>query len=436
MWRRYLSIVALLSSLVLIARGREKQTKDPVFAQIASIVQSLSEISGLPAEHPVAYGRMNKVQLRRFLMKRIKKSIKPAEIRADELTLKMLGLVPQDFDLKKSTIDLLTEQAAAFYDYDTKKLYLLDTDPSEDETTTLAHELAHALADQHFNLGRFMDESPSNDDEDLAHTAVVEGEASWLMIAYDLKQAGEAPLPTVEMLKSVADAGNDDSDYPVLKRSPLYIQQSLLFPYTNGALFFDAVFKKMGKQAFAAVFTDPPVDSAQVMHPEKYFAHIGPVRPELPKLVLTHAKEIAEGSVGEFDHKMLLQQYVGAAEADKLSPHLLGGDFKIMGDGKQRGPILEYASEWDQPQYAMQFFAAYKKILKLKWRHCDPQFSDATTYAGKGDNGWFILRVSGNVVTSFEGLSDAQEWQRMMAPKIDAGLRQARTVVSRSYRSY
>jgi hypothetical protein len=405
----------MLSGFLLLAAAREKAAKDPVFSQITSIVNSLSEISGLPENHPVLYGRMDKPHLRRFLSKRIRKSIKPAEIRADELALKMFGLVPQDFDLKKSTIDLLTEQAAAFYDYDTKKLYLLDAAPSEDETTTLAHELAHALADQHFNLDRFMDEAPSNDDEDLAHTAVVEGQASWLMIAYDLRQAGEAPVPTPEMLKSVLDSSEDPgTDYPVLKKSPLYIQQSLLFPYTQGALFFNAVFKKMGKQAFAAVFTDPPVDSAQVMHPEKYFLHVAPIRPEIPKLDFSGGdKEIAEGTLGEFDHEMLMRQYIGPAEARALSPHLLGGDFKIVAVGKQRKPVLEYASEWDQPEYASRFFAAYKKILKKKWTRCDPVISNDSIFAGIGGNGFFVVHLAGDKVTSVEGLPDSDDWHRL-----------------------
>ena len=71
------------------------------------------------------------------------------------MALKLFGLVPDDFDLKKNTIDLLTEQAAAFYDYDDKKLFLLGNDSASTEVTTLAHELSHALADQHFELGRY-----------------------------------------------------------------------------------------------------------------------------------------------------------------------------------------------------------------------------------------------------------------------------------------
>ena len=52
--------------------------------------------------------------------------MKPEDVRAEELTLKMLGLVPADFDLRKNTLDLLTEQAAAFYDYNQKKLFVLE----------------------------------------------------------------------------------------------------------------------------------------------------------------------------------------------------------------------------------------------------------------------------------------------------------------------
>ncbi|MGH9584496.1 MAG: hypothetical protein ACRD4O_16355 [Bryobacteraceae bacterium] len=413
--RRTVCLFLMLGAFFLLAAARDKTPKDPIFNQIASIVNSLSAISGLEEEHPVRYGRMDKAHLRQFLAKRIKKSIKPYEIRADELALKMFGLVPRNFDLKKSTLDLLTEQAAAFYDYDTKKLYLLNSDPPEDETTTLAHELAHALADQHFNLGRFIDEEPSNDDEDLAHTSVVEGEASWLMIAYDLKLAGDPPVPTPEMLKSVLDSNEDSSDdYPILKSSPLYIQQSLLFPYTEGALFFNAVFKRVGKQAFTAVFTNPPVDSAQVMQPEKYFLHSAPLRPRLPKLdVPGGSKKVAGGVFGEFDHEMLMRQYLGEAEARALSPHLLGGTYVIVAAGKQRQPVLEYASAWDTPQHASRFFADYEEILKGKWTSCDPTVSSGSLFAGVAENGFFVVRVAANVVTSVEGLPDVNEWQRL-----------------------
>jgi hypothetical protein len=413
MFRR-VAVVALLVLLGLpFALAREKNSKDPAFAEIDSIVKSLSEITGLAEKHSVPYGRMTKRQLHQFLTKRIKKTLKPEEIRADELSLKMFGLVPPDFDLKKSTIDLLTEQAAAFYDYDEKKLFLLADSSIEAETTTLAHELSHALADQHFNLENFMEETPSNDDENLAHTAVVEGQASWLMIAYELKRGGQPPVPTEEMLKSVADSGETSmADYPVLKSSPLYIQQSLLFPYSEGTRFFNAVYRKLGKAAFAEVFTHPPVSSAQIIHPEKYFAHEKPTEPALPKLA-PEGKEVTDGSMGEFDHQMLLQQYLGEARATELAPHLRGGRFRIVTRGHDGKPMLLYAVEWDSPDSAAEYFADYGKILQKKWAHCDFAEQKKAMAAGTGDNGWFVVWLSGNTVSSVEGLKDVAEWQRL-----------------------
>ena len=253
-----LSVCALVLVSALLA-GTRPDERDSAFRQMDVMVKTLSQISGLAQKRRVGYGRISKQHLRTFLTKRIKQTLRPDELRADELSLKLFGLVPQDFDLRKSTIDLLSEQAAAFYDYQEKKLFLLSGTVVTAEDTTTAHELAHALADQNFDLERYMQETTSNDDENLAHTAVVEGQASWLMLAYDMKQNGMTPEPTEEMLKSIADSSNTStSDYPILKNSPLYIQQSLLFPYTEGIMFFNAVYKRDGKQSFAEVFKKPP----------------------------------------------------------------------------------------------------------------------------------------------------------------------------------
>ena len=364
MSRRILSCsLALTTFLWALAAGQSDQRN---FEQINSIVKSLSEITGISEKHPVPYGRISKRQLRQFLTKRIKKTLKPEEIYADELALKMFGLVPADFDLRKSTLDLLTEQAAAFYDYEKKKLFLLEGSSLDSETTTLAHELSHALADQQFNLEKFMQDTPANDDENLAHTAVVEGQASWLMLAYNLKQAGRPPAPTDEMLRGVGNSSDESmAGYPVLKDSPLYIQQSLLFPYTEGILFFDAVYRKMGRQAFAAVFRNPPTDSAQIIHPDRYFAHEKAAKPDLPKLsLIDRAKDLTEGSVGEFDHEMMLRQYVGAPQSKLLAPHLRGGHFKITEIGERRAPLLEYASEWDSDERAAELLPELSENTK------------------------------------------------------------------------
>src|SRR5205807_7634882 len=122
--------LVLAISLLLLVAATAQQSGPPssLFADIQKINADLEDITGLKFNKKVPAAMINKDQLRKFLDERIDETMKPADIRAEELTLKMLGLLPKDFDLRSGTVDLLTEQAAAFYDYHKKKLFILEGD--------------------------------------------------------------------------------------------------------------------------------------------------------------------------------------------------------------------------------------------------------------------------------------------------------------------
>jgi hypothetical protein len=419
MFRRIL-VVLLATPLAILCFQSRHVNSDPVFDRINSIVNTLSDITGLKEEHEVPYGRMSQQQLRKFLSRRIKQTLKPKELYADELSLKLFGLVPPDFDLRKSTVDLLTEQAAAFYDYQEKKLFLLDVSTLSAEEATLAHELAHALADQHFNLEKYVDGDDQTDDENLAHTAVVEGQASWLMLAYQHWQEGEHGPPTDAQIDTIVKSGDSSNgDFPVLEASPLYIQQSLLFPYTEGTAFFNSIYRKLGKAAFRTVFEDPPVDTAQIYHPALYASHVKPTVPKISKPVFTGGEtEVANGSLGEFDQHMLLWQFTGKKNAESLSPHYRGGGYRVVQVGKRRKhSVLEYASEWDSEESAASYFASYGTALRKKWKSCDVTRRSVNLLAGSSEAGYFIEQLSGPYVTSVEGVPLEEDWQKLLNVK-------------------
>jgi hypothetical protein len=141
------------------------------------------------------------------------------------------------------------------------------------------------------------------------------------------------------------------------------------------------------------------------MHPDKYFAHVKPTKPELPKLEDdVKQREITEGSMGEFDHNILLRQYLGDAKANPISRHLRGGLFKIIALGKSKHPVLLYASQWDSTTSAADYFAAYKKVLHAKWKHMDETVDNKEKIQGTGDNGYFEARLIGDRVMSVEGM--------------------------------
>jgi len=378
----------------------------PFFSEIGTIEAGLSSITGLRFTRPVPYGVLNKDQLRTFLDERIKKAIKPADLRAEELTLKMLGLVPSDFDLRQNTVDLLTEQAAAFYDYNKKKLFVLEgSGTGMEERTALVHELAHALADQHFHLGKYIREGEPSDDGSTARLAVMEGQATWLMAAYLSKQdGGPAEVPDHMLSLMTESIQSSAREYPVFSKAPLYIRESLVFPYAEGMLFQNAVFRKLGRDSFSEVFLHPPASTQQILHPDLYLAHHAPSNPTPPRVPEPHAfRTLAEGNLGEFDYRVLLSQYASDDQGKALATHLAGSSYAVLEHKHEKFPVLVYASTWDSPESARQYFELYSKVLQGKWKKLDMESQTASELTGHGDSGYFRAWLDGSTVNHIDG---------------------------------
>ena len=369
------------------------------------IAKELTEISGMALRRPVPCDFITREKINEFLQKRVKEVASPDEIRAEELTLKKFGLVPQDFDLAKNTVDLLTEQAAAFYDYDKKKLFITESTPSDSQEPVLAHELSHALADQNFNLARYIRKGRKSDDGSTARLAVMEGQATWIMSEYLARKNGQSLKDTPALAAMMSNMSDSAGQYPVFEGAPLYLRTTLVFPYTKGMMFQDAVFRHDGQQAFAEVFSRAPLSTQQVIHPEKYFANLKPTEPEVPDPHLPHAyKGLVGGSLGELEHGILLEQYAGKDRAGEIAPHWRGASFELLENKKAARVILLYAVEWDSEDSAREYFTAYRGVLAKKWKNLTVSSEAADSVTGTGDDGRFELRRKGAVVTSMEGL--------------------------------
>src|SRR5262249_15626379 len=112
------------------------------------------------------------------------------EFEATQKTLIKLGLIKKEFHLRDYVVQLLREQVAGFYEPKTKEFYLAAWLPISDQKRVMAHELVHALQDQHFDLRRFEGWPKGDSDAELAAHALVEGEATLIMIEYDFDERG------------------------------------------------------------------------------------------------------------------------------------------------------------------------------------------------------------------------------------------------------
>jgi hypothetical protein len=361
---------------------------EELFHSVDEILAFDSKQSGLPIKKQVKRRLTSRDEVESYLTKHMKdEDVKRLE--RSSLVLKKFGLLPHDFDLEKLMVALLREQVAGYYDPKTKTVNLLDWVPMEEQEGVMAHELTHALQDQTINLDKFMkkgekdlgelkkDPTPEdieNDEIDDAREAVVEGQAETVMMQYELAPVGRSIADSPELVESMeSQMANGTDDSKVFKDAPIFLKESLTFPYSYGMKFVIAVLEKGGKEkAFAGTLANPPHTTRQIMQPETYLAgeKIEPMRvPEFKRDFKDYVK-FDIGAMGEFDVAVLLEQYAGKKLSDRLYPEWRGGYYyAARPKNDATAPLgLMYASRWSSAEKASEFAEIYARSLKQRYK--------------------------------------------------------------------
>ena len=248
-----------------------------LIAATNNVLQETSAIRQLSILRPVQSSAQSRAEIERALIKSLDEDTTPASIHADEVTLKKLGLAPADFQYRALMLRVLTEQVAGYYDPKTRQFHLADWIDLDGQKPIMAHELTHALQDQHFNLRRFEHWPKGDSDAELAAHALIEGDATLAMALY----VANNPLRALAFLKSLGATGMSSAE---LDKAPRALRESLLFPYQDGEKWVNALYKRGGWNEVSQAFTTLPQSTEQILHPEKYFAHEAPVRVTLPDI--------------------------------------------------------------------------------------------------------------------------------------------------------
>ncbi len=197
----------------------------------------------------------------------------------DRRVLATLGAIPADLDLRQAAADLIAGQVAGYYDTETGELVVRTDDPSSPlppvDQITLAHELQHAIADQHLGLDDLEADPAVPTDEARARLAVVEGDATLVMQRFAL-----SALSLSDQLALGSDPGAAASQEQ-LEAFPSYLQAQLLFPYTEGLSFVCSLEASGGWPAVDAAYADGPTTTAEILFPER-FGDPSPAEPRAP----------------------------------------------------------------------------------------------------------------------------------------------------------
>ncbi len=318
-----------------------------VLERIAAAVAQLREIE---FKKKVAPEILSAAELRKRVEKQFGIDNPRSELDELDKVLTTFGLMKPQDDLYDLLLDVQTEQIAGFYDTKTKKLVVGGNanDPSALDRVLLAHEYTHALTDQHFDLTLIDDLTEKRkDDEALAYLALVEGDATVLMGAY-----ARQFLTPPELQQFFADSSAAASE--ALDRAPNVIRESLLFPYQMGVDFVQAVLEEGGIEALNRAYKDPPTSTEQIIHASKYTGRRDdPVAVALPNLARelgTGWKAFESGGFGEFDMRLLVDEYLSRGDAMQASEGWDGGRFAAAESAG--GVIVAALSAWDSESEA------------------------------------------------------------------------------------
>ncbi|MDQ3623437.1 MAG: hypothetical protein M3463_13265 [Verrucomicrobiota bacterium] len=325
-------------------------------AQRDAVEKEVVAIRGLAFKQPVDYQVLNRPQIKETIAKKLSELFSEQEFRHMTTALALLGLLPENYPLREKYIDLLGEQVAAFYDQHQHKLFMFEDASLESaqNRVVLAHELTHALQDQHFGLKRLPLEIKTNDDRALAAGALVEGEATLVMSEFMLKNL------SLETLKDNL-AATLTQNMEQLSKAPRFLRETLMFPYLRGQEFCAAIFGRGGYAAISKAYERPPSSSAQILHPEKYLLdpREEPLEIAWADLTWNGRPAIVDNVVGEFGVRVLVSEWVDSAAGEKAARGWRGDRYLCM----EEGPALVWKSRWSSAADADEFLAAMTQVM-------------------------------------------------------------------------
>jgi hypothetical protein len=355
-------------SSVASPRADSKAADNADFLAAADeVLQQMSEITGLKLLTPLKKSLRSREEIRAYVVKQMNEEKNPAERYADARTAEAFGLLPKGFDLDTFMVNVLTEQVEGLYDPKTQEFYIADWSPPSDQRMVMAHELTHALEDQHFHIEAWSRAARPNEDAELARDAVLEGSAMAAMVDYLMAGTGRSLKDLPEFDPSML-LGELEST-PTLKSAPPFLKDALIFPYISGLNFSAAVLKSSGWTALAGVFEKPPVSTQQILHPAAYKSGKTPSTVSLPLFEKVLGKDWAkldENILGEFGWKEVLKQFLDDDRAKSLAAAWDGDHYATYEQKETKKLLLVTRLHLDSEEHAARFFGQYSEALEKK----------------------------------------------------------------------
>jgi len=344
---------------------------DDLDTQLNEIEAFIATARGLPILTPTTRQFPTRDEAIAYITTSYESELSPEVATAETLFYRALGFVPPNFDLREFDSGFLSQQVAGYYDTQAKTMntILLSGEALGDDLPFLeqiiyAHEFTHALQDQHFDLNAVFVQTSENPDQSLALTALIEGDATYMMQAFTFNLVQNSTGNIFSLLDdSLSVLGG--SAMP-LDTPPIFLAE-VNFAYFEGMAFVSQIQLQGGWDGVNEVYKNLPVSTEQILHPQKY--HDG----ELPADVMLEDVTpilgdgwglVVNRTVGEFYLREYLKQSVSPREATTASMGWNGDSLMIYHQPQTNELAWGWALAWDSLQENVEFADTYTQFLE------------------------------------------------------------------------
>ena len=350
----------------------------PVYERIASRVEKLRGLRFDRVPRLVVMSEGHLATLDRSLARRLRaRALRhPSRLHANQRLQRssieldqLAGLLPRESGFGPDTRTSGLDRIGGVYDYPRHRIIIV---PARIYTRvqldyTLAHEVTHALEDQHFNLQLGRLTAPTEAAE--VRRAVTEGTATFVQDLYRHRYLNDN-VPVAQRISTTQ--GVIDAQH-----SPYAVSSQAIFDYVDGGLFVSHLYRKAdGFRLVDRAIRNPPRRTDEILHPRTWPGaggqrlRVRPVSLGVAPLLRAHWRPVGGGIAGEERALAILLAGTWGTQASVGASGWDGGRFTVWrprgcSGGCDAGRVGVIAFRWRQRSDSDQFAVGVPAYLTL-----------------------------------------------------------------------
>lgn len=285
---RYITPAVLLLALFVAT------TLQPVHADDTSTLRraknAIETITGRPFREPVRVKPQSRDAFQDYLREQIRMAYGEDDLEKFSRIYRLLGLLPDDYDLRKNLLELYRSQAGAYYDPRTGMIRTLGGELTESQTYFIyLHELVHAHQDQHYGaLDEHRKRAVQSFDAMNAFNFVIEGHANLVSMASQLganqlddeyfsKQthAGifrlltrftDIDLSQMDFLEQIAGSSRLIRNLKMMQNTPDILIKQMIDPYFRGQYYWYQEATRRSWDKTLGWLSEPPLETRRIIY--------------------------------------------------------------------------------------------------------------------------------------------------------------------------